>query len=123
MGPIRAMLSDVGITEQQWRVLRVLDEGGPQEPTRIAERACLLLPSLTRILQKLAEKGLIERTPDRIDRRKQVISITSTGAALIEDNLATSLEIMDRIKGEMGHDRYEALLDLLNELDAAQVTD
>lgn len=121
MGPIRAMLSDVGITEQQWRVLRVLHEGGAQEPTQIAERACLLLPSLTRILQKLSEKGLITRTPDRNDRRKQVISITKTGAALIEDNLATSIAIMDRIKSEMGAERYEALLDLLNELDAAEV--
>ncbi len=121
MGPIRSMLSDVGITEQQWRVLRVLDEGGAQEPTRIADRACLLLPSLTRILQKLSEKGLIERAPDRLDRRKQVISITPEGAALIEENLATSIEIMDRIKQEMGADRYEALLDLLNDLDNAKV--
>jgi len=122
MGPIRAMLSDVGITEQQWRVLRVLHEAGPQEPTRIADRACLLLPSLTRILHKLSEKGLIERTPDRLDRRKQVISITGHGAALIADNLATSIEIMDRIKAEMGEDRYEALLDLLNVLDNTDVT-
>lgn len=121
MGPIRAMLSDVGITEQQWRVLRVLDEGGAQEPTRIADRACLLLPSLTRILQKLTEKGLIERAPDSSDRRKQVISITTDGAALIEENLATSIEIMDRIKQEMGADRFEALLDLLNDLDNAKV--
>lgn len=122
MGPIRAMLSDVGITEQQWRVLRVLHEGGPQEPTQIAERACLLLPSLTRILQKLAEKELISRATDRNDRRKQVISITQGGAALIEDNLATSIAIMDRIKSEMGADRYEALLDLLNELDATEIS-
>lgn len=122
MGPIRAMLADVGITEQQWRVLRVLHEAGPLDPTRIADRACLLLPSLTRILQKLTDKGLIVRAPDRIDRRKQVISITQEGVALIEDNLATSLEIMDRLKQQMGEDRFEALLDLLNELDETSVS-
>ena len=49
MGPIRAMLSDVGVTEQQWRVLRVLDERGPLDPTEIADRSVLLLPRLTRI--------------------------------------------------------------------------
>lgn len=122
MGPIRAMLSDVGITEQQWRVLRVLHEAGPQEPTRIADRACLLLPSLTRILQKLSEKGLIERAPDRVDRRKQVISITDQGRALIEDNLTTSIEIMESIKAKMGVQNYEALLDLLNQLDETDIT-
>jgi hypothetical protein len=53
MGPIRAMLADVGVTEQQWRVLRVLAERGTLDPTEIADRSCLLMPSLTRILQTL----------------------------------------------------------------------
>ncbi|MDP5347500.1 MAG: MarR family transcriptional regulator, partial [Paracoccaceae bacterium] len=61
MGPIRAMLADVGVTEQQWRVLRVLAERGTLDPTEIADRSCLLMPSLTRILQTLTTKGLITR--------------------------------------------------------------
>ena len=72
MAPIRTMLADVGLTEQQWRVLRVLDEKGALEPTHIAEQACLLLPSLTRILQKLEEKHLILRKPDENDRAEGV---------------------------------------------------
>lgn len=117
MGPIRAMLADVGITEQQWRVLRVLREGGPMEPTRIAEEACLLLPSLTRILQKLEEKRLIERNPDQEDRRKQVVKILPDGDALIEANLDTSMRLIADVRDHLGAERYEALLDLLNELD------
>lgn len=117
MGPIRSMLSDVGITEQQWRVLRVLQEDGPMEPTRIAEQACLLLPSLTRILQKLDEKRLILRIKDPQDRRKQIVRITLRGTDLIAANLETSLEIMEQVRTQMGDERYDALLDLLNELD------
>lgn len=117
MGPIRAMLSDAGITEQQWRVLRVLEESGPQEPTRIAERACLLLPSLTRILQKLEEKRLISRQPDPDDRRKQIVRITPDGAGVIAANLATSIALMQQVRDRLGSDRFEALLDLLNDLD------
>lgn len=116
MGPIRNMLADVGITEQQWRVLRVLDETGPLEPTRIAEEACLLLPSLTRILQKLEEKDLIARSRDETDRRKQVVRITEAGRAVIRANLDNSIRVLDQVRSQMGHDRYEALLDLLNEL-------
>ncbi|MHA6264784.1 homoprotocatechuate degradation operon regulator HpaR [Arenibacterium sp. CAU 1754] len=116
MGPIRAMLSDVGITEQQWRVLRVLQETGPMDPTRISEQACLLLPSLTRILQKLDEKKLIRRKQDKSDRRRQIIQITPRGAALIEANLATSMALLDDVRAQMGEDRYNLLLDLLNEL-------
>ncbi len=115
MGPIRAMLADVGITEQQWRVLRVLQEEGPQEPTKIAERACLLLPSLTRILQKLEEKGLITRHQDAKDRRRQIIEITADGLSIIRENLMPSIRATERIRAHLGHENYESLLDLLGE--------
>ena len=36
MGPIRDMLKVSGITEQQWRVLRVLSESGAQDLTQIS---------------------------------------------------------------------------------------
>ncbi len=117
MGPLRLILVDAGVTEQQWRVLRVLQESGPLEPTRIAERACLLLPSLTRILQKLADKEYLNREPDKTDGRKQIISITPSGEALIAANIDTSTALLEQVRTQMGTDRYDALLDLLNELD------
>ena len=120
VGPIRAMLSDVGITEQQWRVLRVLQEVGPLEPTQIAQQACLLLPSLTRILQKLEEKNYIERHLNKEDRRRQSVIITKKGADLIESNLSTALALADQVSMRMGSERHEQLLDLLNELNAAE---
>lgn len=118
MGPIRAMLSESGVTEQQWRVLRVLNEEGPMEPTRIADLACLLLPSLTRILQKLEEKQLIHRERDKADRRKQVVNISEAGSSLIAANWEASVQLMNQVRDHMGVDRYEALLDLLNDLDS-----
>jgi len=116
MGPIRMMLTDVGITEQQWRVLRVLDEAGAMEPTRIAEEACLLLPSLTRILQKLEEKGLIMRRRDENDKRKQVVRISAEGSKVIAANLDASTALKDSLRARLGETRYELLLDLLNEV-------
>lgn len=123
MGPIRALLSGADMTEQQWRVLRVVEESGPIDPTQIAEQACLLLPSLTRILQKLEEKQLISRTRDQEDRRRQVVEITEAGAQVIADNIDASLELIDRTRQRMGAERYEALLDLLNELDKIDLSE
>ncbi|MCL6285227.1 homoprotocatechuate degradation operon regulator HpaR [Ruegeria sp. 2012CJ41-6] len=117
MGPVRAMLADVGITEQQWRVLRVLNEDGPQDPTRIAAQACLLLPSLTRILQNLEGKGLIERETDPTDRRRQIVGVTRDGEKIISDNLDKSIALLEATRARLGAEKYEALLDLLNELD------
>jgi len=117
MGPIRLLLSDVDLTEQQWRVLRVVQERGAIDPTQIAEEACLLLPSLTRILQKLEDKKMISRERDQRDRRRQVVTITETGEAVISDNLEASMALAAATRTKMGEDRYEELLDLLNELD------
>lgn len=116
MGPIRKMLSDVGITEQQWRVMRVLNEEGPQEPTHLAEQACLLLPSLTRILQKLEAKGLILRQVHPCDKRRQIVDITAKGKQIIQDNIQVTIHLAEDLRAKLGPERHEALLDLLNDL-------
>ena len=116
MGPIRGMLSDAGVTEQQWRVLRVLDEEGPMDPTSIAERAVLLLPSLTRILQKLEDKGLITRKRDMTDRRRQIITTTAAGSQIIAANMDTSRDILKKLREQLGQERHDVLIGLLVEL-------
>ena len=118
MGPIRAMLADVGVTEQQWRVLRVLAERGTLDPTEIADRSCLLMPSLTRILQTLTAKGLITREAHPTDKRRQLVSITEAGRQLIADNLKESQRLNAWLRDSFGAEKLDTLLDLLNELDA-----
>lgn len=121
MGPIREMLSQSGINEQKWRVLRVLDEGGPMEHSAIAEAACLLLPSLTRILKSMEAEGLLERAPGKTDRRKTVVTLTETGRQLILDHADASRDILARMEAALGSDKFEQLLDLLEELRHAKV--
>ncbi len=121
MAPIREMLSESGITEQQWRVLRVLSEFGPQDSSRLADRACLLLPSLTRIAQSMVERGYISRTADTGDRRRQTLAITSRGQQIIDDNLPVALRIAELFRTTLGEEKYESLLDMLQELDRLPV--
>ena len=116
MGPIREMLSDSGITEQQWRILRVLAEVGPLDSSKLADRACLLLPSQTRIVQTMLHKGLVSRLTDTEDRRRQTISITDAGRKIIEDNLPQAQKIANRFIEVLGEEKYDTLLDLLEEL-------
>jgi len=115
MAPIREMLAETGITEQQWRILRVLEEFGPQDASSLADRACLLLPSQTRIVQTLLEKGLVTRQADEKDRRKQTVAITEAGQAIIHDNLAEAQSIAARIEDVIGKDRLQELLDILDD--------
>lgn len=119
MQPIREMLSESGITEQQWRVLRVLDEQGVMNTKALAERSSLLFPSLTRIAATLREKGLVTQTRDEKDRRRQFIEITPAGRKIITDRVDQSEQIAASFRETLGEQDYETLLILLAKLDGA----
>ena len=54
----RPLLHDNAITEQQWRILRALYNYRELESKELAKRCCILSPSLTGILKRLATAGL-----------------------------------------------------------------
>jgi len=118
MHRFRPMLAAHGLSEQQWRVLRVLNENGPTEPTKLAELSLLLMPSLTRMLATLEERGLLSRTPHENDRRRQIAALTGEGAALIATITPESAEIYARIEAEFGKDNIHDLMSALRKLAA-----
>ena len=117
MSPIREMLAETGITEQQWRVLRVLAENGEMGTKTLAQQSSLLLPSLTRIATAMVNKGLITQARDTTDRRRQMIDITPQGLKIIEDRMEQTAEIIAGFRATLGDENYETLLDLLAKLD------
>lgn len=117
MGPIRDMLADTGISEQQWRVLRVLSELGPMDSSTLAEKASLLHPSLTRMIYAMEKKGLVTQTRSDTDRRRQVIEIAQPGQDIIDNNRAHALRIVEDFKTMVGAQNYEQLIDLLEMFD------
>jgi len=116
MMPIREMLQASGLTEQQWRILRVLEEYGPQDATQLAERSSLLMPSQTRIVQNLSEKGLVTRETNPTDRRRQVVTITPKGRQILVDNAPEARAIAAQVREALGDDKVRQLLALLDEI-------
>ena len=113
--PFRRELEKIGLTVQQWRVIRVLAEGEPVSATELAELCVLMPPSLSRILKALTERGLIERVPNK-DARRRMVRITPAGCAKYRAMAGEAAEIYARIEAAFGADRMEALLDLLTDL-------
>lgn len=122
MAPIRHMLQKADVTEQQWRVLRVLAERGTSDPKDLAQEACLLNPSLTRIMQLLEKKGLIVRKGHPSDRRKVLLDVTDEGRALLKEFAPESQAIFARLEEQYGRERIDQLLDLLNALSEADLS-
>ncbi|QKC85400.1 homoprotocatechuate degradation operon regulator HpaR [Mesorhizobium sp. NZP2077] len=116
MTHFRPMLARHDITEQQWRVLRVLAESGPLEATELANRASILPPSLTRIIKTMEERRFISRNKVKGDGRRARLAIRSAGLALIEDLSPERTAIYEAIEHRYGAEQQERLLDLLESL-------
>lgn len=116
MSHFRPMLARHDITEQQWRVLRVLAEAGPLEATELANHASILPPSLTRIIKAMEERRFITRNRVKDDGRRTRLSISPAGLTLIEELSPERLAIYEAIEKRFGRDQHEQLLDMLEEL-------
>lgn len=73
-----------GITRAQWVVLVRLDRSEGLKQSELADILDLQPISLTRLLDKLADCGLIERRPDPIDRRAKRLFLTPAARPLLE---------------------------------------
>ena len=118
---VRPMLARREVTEQQWRVIRVLAQAGKLDASELADRAFVLAPSLTRILKSLEERGLVGRGKDAGDGRRVILEITPAGLDLINDVTPDSRAIYARIEKAYGKDRIDVLLDMLGELAELEV--
>jgi len=116
MSHFRPMLARHDITEQQWRVLRVLAESGPLEATELANRASILPPSLTRIIKAMEERQFITRNRVKDDGRRALLAISPDGLALIEELAPERVAIYDAIEKRYGAEQQERLLDMLESL-------
>jgi homoprotocatechuate degradation regulator HpaR len=108
MAPIRPHLRAANVTEQQWRVLRVLADSDSLDARGIAEQALLYAPTVTRILKELTERKLIARHTDPADARRWVISITDEGHALVIGTAKHTRVLLDAYAETFGRERIDA---------------
>ena len=112
----RPILAKHGFTEQQWRVLRVLGEKGTSDAGQVAFDACILAPSLSRIIGKLETEKFITRFIDDKDGRRINLSLTSLGQEVL-NKIAPDMDIIYKaIQKRYGEEKLIDLLDLLGEV-------
>ncbi|WP_293749489.1 homoprotocatechuate degradation operon regulator HpaR [Limnohabitans sp. Rim8] len=117
MGHTRPSLRAQGLSDQQWRVLRVLGEHAHDsgvETGRVAKEAFLLGPSLTGVLTRMERDGLIERQRCPQDARRTVVRATEVGLAKVQA-LSHGIEVhyawMEEQLGKTALQNLYALLD------------
>lgn len=116
MSRFRPLLAMHDLSEQQWRVIRVLGEVDSLEAREVAERACVLAPSLTRILKALEERGFVTRRGDPHDRRRILLSITPRGVELLATMTHEASASYAEFVEKFGTERVDMLLEMLADL-------
>lgn len=116
MRRFRPILDRHNISEQQWRVLRALDDSDEAlSAGELAERTYLLGPSLSRMLVTLDERELIHRAT-AADGRSAEIAIAPGGRDLVAEVGPVSEAAYSEIEHRMGASELDELLRLLARL-------
>ena len=107
----RPLLNNLGITYPQYLVLMVLWENKQQSVTELGERLLLDSGTLTPLLKRMENSGLVERTRSREDERKVFVQLTDKGEELKKQAFAIpeqmfcqsglTVEEVVRVKGDL----------------------
>jgi homoprotocatechuate degradation regulator HpaR len=118
----RPILNANGVTEQQWRIVRVLYETPSLEPREIVELCRISSPSMTGVLSRMQQLGLIKRRRFDHDQRRLRVSLTPRARALAARMApqidATYRRIERTIGREFSHHFQLSLDQLLTNLEA-----
>ena len=99
-----------GISRAQWIVLMRLDRSEGLKQSELAEMLDLQPISLTRLLDRLAESGLIERRPDPHDRRANRLYLTSAARPLLKQLASLGEDLMETVLQNVDATSQERLL-------------
>lgn len=116
MTHFRPALHDVGLTEQQWRIIRILAQFGELESAILADKACILKPSLTGIIRRLSEMDLVVRRRGDSDQRFVFIYLTPNGEEIFKKMSVEMEKRYQKIHEKIGDEKLEKLLELLKDI-------
>jgi DNA-binding MarR family transcriptional regulator len=98
-----------GITSDHWRVLRLLADGEGHTMGELAERMQMNPPTLTKLIDRMVGKSLVQRAADLEDSRRVLVYAADPG-----------LELLDELQGKVDQ-HHAALQALLGDRNARQL--
>ncbi|AFT71566.1 MULTISPECIES: homoprotocatechuate degradation operon regulator HpaR [Alloalcanivorax] len=118
MAYFRPLLNKHNLTEQQWRVIRILKQAPDftLESRDLAALACILRPSLTGVLVRLEKAGHVRRWKPETDQRRLCVTLTDQGHEVFAQMSKGMNRQYQKIQQRLGEDDYQTLMDLLSRL-------
>ena len=105
-----------GLNLNEFAVLELLLNKGPQPIQQIKEKILIASSSTTYLVDKLCDKGLVERIVDSQDRRVIYASLTPSGKELIERIFPSHAQLITKSFDKLDDEELEQLRYLLKKL-------
>lgn len=105
-----------GLSPQQWRVIRSLEQEDGLSISEISKRCHLLKPSMSRIVQNLESRDIIRRENSENDQRGSKLYLADKGLTLFKHIAPKSEERYNQITEKFGYGKLELLYELLDDL-------
>jgi homoprotocatechuate degradation regulator HpaR len=116
MERFRPLITAHGLTEQQWRVIRALNESGPLEPRQISDLCTISSPSMAGVLARMEALGLVTKERFAEDQRRVLVTLTRKSHQIVK---AISKELEARyaaLEEEVGRDVVERVYRAIDDL-------
>ena len=110
-------LPDTELSYPQVLVLFALLDSGEVSMSDLTHWLKIAQGVATRTVDRLVEKGLVERKRDDGDRRVVFVKLTDEGLALAQQNIDMHLEKLNSVFLEVGRNDRDKFLSLLREID------
>ena len=113
MPEYRNLFAKNNLTEQQWRILRVLWAKNNISVVDLSEQTLLPAPSLVGILDRLVKKNLINRKRSNKDRRQVQVMLTKEGQKLQEFVAPSVLAIHTKLRAKLSLSEWRQMETIL----------
>ena len=106
-------LAAVDARGYDFRLLAALAEFGPASQATLGRRTGIDRSDVVAALNNLAARRLVKRSPDPVDRRRNIITITAAGTAELERLDAVLGEVQDELLAPLSRAERRLLITLL----------
>jgi len=105
-----------GLTVTQWRVMAALGRFAPLTASHVGQRIVMDKVAVSRAVARLLKRGLVEREPDRVDRRRVSLRLSARGRSVHARIVPLALDYEARLYGALNADerrQFDAMSDRL----------
>jgi DNA-binding MarR family transcriptional regulator len=111
-----------GVSLGHLQILWILQEHGPMPVSRLADWLGIGAPNASGLLDRMEQRGLVDRSRDDDDRRVVLVRMTDAGRETIEEHDGWRAELVEQLVETLATDHLVALAGRLRQLASRAAT-